>query len=147
MAYPHDLDPEGTRLPVRFDTTSNGEFVPVPLTAGQRAANALAHRAASENSRRLGIGRRAFLTSTMGAASVLAACNRAHAGAGGSFALAPDATLDPAAAAQTLAGNEFIFDVQLHCVDPTAPWRTGAEGEEWRMALGQAFPQAVKCSA
>jgi hypothetical protein len=72
MAYPHDLDPEGTRLPVRFDGTSNGEFVPLQLTAIQRSANALAHDLATENSRRLGIGRRAFLTSTMGTAAVLA---------------------------------------------------------------------------
>ena len=43
MAYPHDLDPEGTRLPVRFDGTSNGEFLPLQLTPPQRAANALAH--------------------------------------------------------------------------------------------------------
>jgi predicted TIM-barrel fold metal-dependent hydrolase len=147
MAYPIDLDPEGTRLPVRFDTTSNGEFVPVPLTGTQRAANAAAHEVATENARRLGIGRRAFLTSAMGAASVLAACNKAHAGAGGRYALEREAALDAAAARQTLAGDEFIFDVQLHCVDPTAPWRTGGEGEEWRMALGQAFPQAVKCTA
>ena len=83
MAYPHDLDTEGTRRPVRFDGTSNGEFVPLRLTQSQRAANALAHDTATENARRLGIGRRAFLTSTMGTAAVLAACNRANPGAGG----------------------------------------------------------------
>ena len=145
MAYPEDLDPEGIRLPVRFDSTSNGEFVPVAMTKAQRRSNAIAHVAVSENARRLGIGRRAFLTSTMGAATVLSACNSVNPKAGGRYRLEKDATLDPAAAAQTLAGKEFIFDVQLHCVDPTAPWRTGAEGEEWRRALGQAFPQSVKC--
>ena len=147
MAYPYDLDPEGTRLPVRFDTTSNGEFIPVPLTPAQRAANSSAHADASENARRLGLGRRAFLTSTMGAATVLAACNRANPQSGGNYALERDATLDDAAAAATLTGDEFIFDVQLHTVDPKGKWTEGPAGEEWRAALGQAFAQARKCKA
>ena len=147
MAYPYDLDPDGTRLPVRFDGTSNGEFLPVRPTAAQRAANALAHEWASENAGRLGLGRRAFLTSAMGAATVLAACNRANPNSGGNFALERDATLDPAAAAETLAGDEFIFDVQLHTVDPAGAWTRGPAGEDWRAALGQAFAQAKKCKA
>jgi predicted TIM-barrel fold metal-dependent hydrolase len=147
MAYPHDLDPEGRRLPVRFDGTSNGEFLPLRLTREQRLANALAHEAASENARRLGIGRRAFLTSACGAATVLAACNRVNPRAGGRYALEKEATLDPAAAAQTLAGDEFIFDVQLHTVDPSGRWATGRDGEQWRAALAQAFPQGGKCRA
>ena len=147
MTYPHDLDPDGTRLPVRFDGTSNGEFLPLRPTSRQRAANALAHETASENARRLGLGRRAFLTSAMGAATVLAACNRVNPNSGGNFALERDATLDPAAAAQTLGGNEFIFDVQLHTVDPSGRWTKGAAGEQWRAALGQAFAQAEKCAA
>ena len=145
MAYPHDLDPEGTRLPVRFDGTSNGEYAPLPLTPTQQAANALAHRMADENARRLGLGRRAFLTSAMGAATVLAACNRVNPQSGGTYRLASDAPLDAAAAANSLAGGEFIFDVQLHTVDPRGAWTKGAAGEEWRMALGQAFAQAKKC--
>jgi len=32
-------DPHGTRLPIKLDTTSNGEFVPVPLTSANREAN------------------------------------------------------------------------------------------------------------
>ena len=139
MAYPIDLDPDGTRLPVRFDGTSNGEFLPPRTTGRQRAANALAHVTASENARRLGIGRRAFLTSAMGAATVLAACNRVNPNSGGNFVLERDAALDPAAAARTLGGDEFIFDVQLHTVDPKGPWTKGAAGEQWRAALGQAF--------
>lgn len=30
------VDPEGARLPVKLDTTANGEFPPVPLTGGTR---------------------------------------------------------------------------------------------------------------
>ena len=26
-----DLDPEGTRLPIKLDTATNAEFAPVPL--------------------------------------------------------------------------------------------------------------------
>jgi hypothetical protein len=83
----------------------------------------------------------------MGAATVLAACNRANGAAGGRFKLERDAPLDAAAADATLAGDEFIFDVQLHTVDPAGRWTTGAAGEQWRAALGQAFAQARKCKA
>lgn len=147
MAYPYDLDPEGRRLPVRFDGTSNGEFVPLRLAEAQREANALAHDWASENARRLGMGRRTFLTSAMGAATVLAACNRANPRSGGNYALERDAVVDTAAAEASLGGDEFIFDVQLHTVDPKGAWTRGAAGEDWRAALGQAFAQATKCKA
>ena len=140
-----DLDPEGKRLPIRFDGTSNGEYLPLPATDRQRRANEIAHEQATEKARRLGLGRRAFLTSSMGAATVLAACNKANPNAGGTYALPGEATMEAAAADAALAGDDFIFDVQLHCVDPKAAWTKGAEGEQWRAALGQAFPQAVKC--
>lgn len=29
----HRIDPEGARLPIKLDTTSNGEFLPVSLNA------------------------------------------------------------------------------------------------------------------
>ena len=37
------IDPEGRRLPIKLDSTSNGEFVPVPLWPANRAANRLAN--------------------------------------------------------------------------------------------------------
>lgn len=138
------LDPEGSRLPIKIDTTSNGEFTPRPLTTRQKLANALAHEAAGENARRLGLGRRAFLVSSMGAASTLLACNRANPGAGGRYALAEEAALEPAAA-QAIEGDEFIFDVQTHCVDPSGSWARGRDGETWARNLSQAFGQASKC--
>ncbi|MCM8557747.1 amidohydrolase family protein [Sphingomicrobium sediminis] len=141
----HDLDPDGTRLPIRYDTTTNGEFSPLPADARQRAINEAAQAMAGEHARRLGLGRRAFLTSTMGAASVLTACNAANKNAGGSFALEKDAALDEAAADATLAGDEFIFDVQMHCVDPSMEWANGPDGQVWLSALRDAFPQRVKC--
>ena len=147
MTRKFDLDPDGKRLPIRFDGTSNGEYVPLPATPGHRRANAIAHEHVNNNARRLGMGRRAFLTSSMGAATVLAACNRANPNAGGSYVLPKEAGLEQAAADTAVGGKEFIFDVQLHCVDPKAAWTRGADGELWRAALGQAFPQAVKCKA
>ena len=45
------------RLPIKLDSTSNGEFMPVPLAPANRAANSLAHEAATQNAQRLGVRR------------------------------------------------------------------------------------------
>ncbi|MBC8026468.1 MAG: amidohydrolase family protein, partial [Steroidobacteraceae bacterium] len=120
-----DLDPHGIRLPVKLDSTSNGEFAPVPLDDSHRHANHLAREWADELSRRLGKSRRSFLTTMSGAASTLLAFNAAHARAGrngGFFEIANDAKLDPQLAASQLGKREFIFDVQGHFVNPTGAW-------------------------
>lgn len=121
--YRDDL---GVRLPVRIDTTSNGEFAPRPITTRAAFANRLAHQTATETARRLGVNRRQFLMSACGAASSLMAINRAYAdtNAGGSFALDESADVEPEAALQALGGNEFIFDIQTHHVNPNGPWRS-----------------------
>lgn len=121
-------DPDGTRLPVKIDSTSNGEFRPVPLDAVNRRANALAQQRASENARRLGLSRRAFMVSACGAASTLLAFNAANAAAGrngGFFELDSTAALDADEAAAGLAGTEFVFDVQGHFVGEHGIGRTG----------------------
>ena len=118
-------DPEGSRLPIKLDPTSNGEFVPVPLAPEHHHANALAAEQAGLNARRLGIGRRDFLVSACGAASSLLAMNAAYAAAGkrgGYFDVPPEAALEPAAAEASVSGREFIFDVQGHFVNPTGAW-------------------------
>ncbi len=117
-------DPAGRRLPIKLDSTSNGEFEPVPLDRTGRLANHLAQQAADANAKRLGLGRREFLVSACGAASTLLAFNQANAAAGrtgGYFDLPAAAALEPAAAARLQSG-EFIFDVQGHYVDPTEAW-------------------------
>src|SRR6187402_2053050 len=91
------VDADGTRLPIKLDTTSNGEFVPLPLSAANRAANRLAQQAAGENAKRLGLTRRQFLLSSCGAASTLLAFNAANAAAGstgGFFEIEREAALD-----------------------------------------------------
>jgi len=46
---PQMSDPEGKRLPIKLDSTSNGEFAPIPIDAANRRANRLAQEWASEN--------------------------------------------------------------------------------------------------
>ncbi len=118
-------DPEGSRLPVKLDSTTNGEFAPIPLEDVHHEARRLAHEAAGTNARRLGIGRRQFLVSSCGVAATLAAMNTAYAAAGrrgGFFELPREAGVDLHAARSALDGNEFIFDVQGHFVNPTGAW-------------------------
>ncbi|PYL83077.1 MAG: amidohydrolase [Verrucomicrobia bacterium] len=117
-----DIDPEGKRLPIKLDSASNGEFVPVPLSGTNRAANRLAHEFASSFSKRTNLTRRRFLLSSCGAASTLLAFNAANAAAGrtgGFFDIPKDAALDePLARVQVgPAKDEFIFDVQGHFID------------------------------
>jgi len=147
----HRIDPEGTRLPVRLDTTSNGEFMPVPLSRANRAANRLAHDAASANAKRLGLTRRDFLVSACGAASTLVAFNAANAAAGrtgGFFDVPAEAALDQQLAAARTGGKaEFIFDVQGHFVDPSGAWLKTAPPEAFRWAPKAACGLAKKPGA
>ena len=122
---PQRNDPDGLRLPIKLDSTSNGEFCPVPLEAQHYHARKLALDAATRNARRLGVSRRDFLVTASGAATTLLAMNAAYASAGstgGYFAVGADAALDGDAAAAALGGGEFIFDVQGHFVNPTGAW-------------------------
>ena len=140
MRYRHD--PDGLRLPIKLDTASNGEFVPVPLGPFHEAAIAHAHTCVSDNARRRGVGRREFLVSTCGAATALLALNDAHARqgrTGGYFDLPRVAGVDRDVAAATLEGNEFIFDVQNHHVNALGRWRNPKSG--WMRGLKN-FPNA-----
>ena len=124
-------------LPIKVDSTSNGEFRPVPLTKDVARANSEAKRRIGENAKRVGLGRRAFLQSLCGAATTLLTLKDAFAAVGntgGVFNLPKESAFEPAAAAETLAGDEFIFDVQTHLVDPTGAWRRSA-GKYWAQAF------------
>jgi len=131
----HRIDPEGTRLPIKLDTTSNGEFAPVALSPTNVAAKRLAQEAATRNAKRLGLSRRDFLLSSCGAASTLLAFNAANAAAGkrgGWFDLDADAAFEPQLAAAKLGDNELIFDVQGHFVDPTGAWVRSAPADAFK---------------
>ncbi len=121
----YNHDPDGTRLPVKLDTTTNGEFAPIPLGEIHRRANHMALEAATANARRLGLDRRSFLVSACGVASTLLSFNQAQASTGqrgGFYELPKEAALDMHAARSAVDGNEFIFDVQGHFVNPTGAW-------------------------
>lgn len=123
MRFIHD--PDGTRLPIKLDSTSNGEFEPIALDEAGNLANRLAQETVTENARRLGLSRRQFLVLSCGAASTLLAFNAAQAAMGrtaGFFSLPSEAGVDAEAADAVLNGDEFIFDVQGHFVNPTGAW-------------------------
>src|SRR5262245_65639548 len=66
-------------LPIKLGPVSNGEFHPVPHSPVVREAVRRTYRLAEENSRRLGISRRTFLNSSMGAEAtlyMLSACSK-----------------------------------------------------------------------
>jgi predicted TIM-barrel fold metal-dependent hydrolase len=112
-------DPEGRRLPIKLDSTSNGEFVPVPLSGANRAANRLAQEAASRHAKKLNVSRRSFLVSACGAASTLLAFNEAHGTSAGYYQIEKESAFDlELARVQTgAAKDELIFDVQGHFID------------------------------
>jgi hypothetical protein len=144
-----DLDPRGSRLPIKIDTASNGEFEPRSLTRLQRVANAHAQERVGMAAKKTGLDRRAFLKTLMGSAATLLAFNQVYARAGvrgGRFDIPADAAHDPAAAQDALGGDEFIFDIQTHCVDPSGSWTQGPDGKRWEQVLNQVFAQRRKCA-
>ena len=125
---PFANDPDGSRLPIKVDSTSNGEFMPRPLSAANQQANRRALQMADENARRTGRQRREFLISAAGAATTLLAFNEVNAAVGkrGSrYELPWEAGKDEAAAKEALDGDEFIFDVQGHHVGDIESWAEG----------------------
>ena len=137
-----NFDPEGNRLPIKLDGTSNGEFLPYGLGPAARAANQLAHEQVTWCAKRLGLKRRAFLKSLCGAAATLMALNEAFAGLGmngGGYLLPKEAAFEPAAAAWSIGGREFIFDIQGHHVNPKGAWRRWTN--KWNYFL-RFFPQS-----
>lgn len=114
-------DPDGTRLPIKLDSTSNGEYCPIPLDPLSQHANRDALEKIDHYARRSGMTRRDFLVSASGAAATLLSFNQVRAASGitgGYFDLSIDTAEDQAAAAEALHKSEFIFDVQGHYVRP-----------------------------
>lgn len=117
----HPDDPGS--LPIKLDSTSNGEYAPKPLSRELQHVVRVAHAQASEHARAVGVSRREFLQSSCGAATVLLAMNQLPGcGGGGTYQLPPSSTRDPAAADTVLDADEFIFDVQTHHVAADRPW-------------------------
>src|SRR5881275_3303344 len=96
---------EDPGLPIKFGPCSNGEYVPAPLTAVEREAIKRARWACDENAKRVGMSRPEFLRSVCGAAKL---------GLGGFWEIPSEGALEADAARATLAGRQFVFDVQGH---------------------------------
>ncbi|MBM3508036.1 MAG: amidohydrolase [Alphaproteobacteria bacterium] len=131
-------------LPVKIDSTSNGEYAPRPIGATLRRANELAAARITEHARRTGRSRRGFLAGLCGAATTLWTLNQAFAArgnTGGFFTILREGLFESEAAAQTLAGAEFIIDAQTHLVEPNGPWRTGVS-RGWEATL-RSWPQGA----
>lgn len=130
-------------LPIKWHPVSNGEFLPPPSSALVREATRRSLRAIDENARRTGVSRRQFLLSACGSATmlaVLAACSKDEASSqgqrpGGTFDVPKESTTEPAAAEDSIGGDELIFDVQSHLLE----FPDGAPG-----SVAPAFPQS-KC--
>jgi uncharacterized protein len=116
--------------PIRLGPESNGEVPPPPRTRIHDVAEELYRRVVEEKSRRLGISRRAFIESSCGTLAALWVINEVTGcdGGGGAgtpdsgYGVPPDALENPAQADALLAGDEFIFDVQVHNTVPSPPW-------------------------
>ncbi len=123
--------------PIPFRTGSNGEFVPREATERDHRAEAAYRRLVDDNSRKLGVSRRKFIESSCGTAAALFVINQVY-GCGDNYKVNAESTIDAGAACQALAGDQFIFDVQTHHVDPTGSWRHGT----WELAF-DTFPEAM----
>jgi predicted TIM-barrel fold metal-dependent hydrolase len=108
-------------LPVKLDSTSNGEYWPQPVDPAIATVNRSALEAAARNARRIGMTRREYLASCCGAATVFLGLNQLGC-AGGRYRVPPEAALEPAAAREALGGSELVFDVQTHQVSAERVW-------------------------
>jgi uncharacterized protein len=149
--------------PIPFRTGSNGEFAPRPFTERDRKAEELFARESDERSRKLGIPRREFVQSAAGTALALSVINQVYGcgektmtlpgkdasvdvdtGAempdGGVYEVDAEMTEDAGVACEALGGNEFIFDVQTHHVNPEGDWRSTNLG--WAAFL-RSLPQGA----
>ena len=105
---------EPLKSPIPTRMISNGEYMPVPQTDQQKQVEARIEELTESASKKLGIDRRTFLTSTGGMAAALIAMNEVF---GRFFEVDPAEMFEPAAYAQTGTPEDlFVFDDQLHLV-------------------------------
>ncbi|HEY8061089.1 MAG TPA: hypothetical protein VID94_20155, partial [Acidimicrobiales bacterium] len=129
-----DLDEGPPCLPLAPGELSNGEFVPRPPTAGDRAVARAMYERSSAAADRTGVDRRRFLQGAGGMAASLAVLNACSSGGESgapTTSVAPTTSgyvLPPpeevAQCEQALEGQgEFIFDLHTHHVMPGGSWR------------------------
>lgn len=114
---------EPLRSPIPTRMISNGEYMPVPQTEKQKHVETRIEELSSEASRRLGISRRSFLSSSGGTAAALLAMNEVF---GRYFNVSGAELLEPAAFAAAAPPRDlFVFDDQLHFVRGSKPSPAG----------------------
>jgi len=120
--------------PIPFRTGSNGEFVPRPRSGKDALAERTFMQLVSDKARRLGVSRRQFVGSVLGTSTALCVINAVYGcgdggrDGGGGYGVGGDMTMDAGEACTVLEGDEFIFDVQTHHVNPDGEWRTSNPG-------------------
>lgn len=108
----------GVDSPIPTQVVSNEEFIPRPQNAQQRQFEAHVCKLAEANSRRVGLGRREFLASSMGLATAFVAHNDVY---GNYWDVDPIEQFEPAATDEKLPkGEYFIVDVQTHFTNGVA---------------------------
>ena len=111
--------------PIPFHHGSNGEFVPREPDEKVRRAEELYRRMVDERAPRLGMSRRAFIDSMAGTATALAVIQQlGGCGDDGGYPIDGGATWDADQACEELGGDQFVFDVQTHHVNPEGAWRS-----------------------
>ncbi len=103
---------QGVDSPMPTQVVSNEEFIPRPQNDQQKQVERLIGEMADEKSKKLGVDRRAFMSSSMGLATAFLAQNIVY---GKHWDVDEIETLEPAATEEKWPKGEFfIFDVQTH---------------------------------
>src|SRR3989442_11070668 len=114
------LDAETDGLsPLPTQVVSNEEYVPLSQTPEQARVAALLQETARTNARRLGVSRRAFLSSSAGMAAAFLALNTVF---GRFFEVDPVEAVETAAAVARKPSVPFIFYLPTHNVAPPRPF-------------------------
>jgi hypothetical protein len=132
--------------PIPFHHGSNGEYVPREPGERVRRSEELFRAMVDERSKRLGKTRREFIDSMAGTATALFVINQIGCGGNGGgsdgdggFQVDASSTWDADQACEELGGDQFVFDVQTHHVNPDGAWRQNNPG--WAFFF-QSLPQA-----
>ena len=111
---PADAVDDGLRSPIPTQMVSNGEYMPEPQTAQQKKVEARIKELADAASKKLGISRRSFMTSSGGTAASFIAMNEVF---GKFFKVDKEEMFEPEAyAANSTPKNLFVLDDQLHII-------------------------------
>ena len=103
---------KGVVSPMPTQMVSNEEFIPRPQNSRQKELEHLITASSERNARKLGMDRRAFMSTSMGLATCFLAANQVY---GKSFDVDDAEAFEPAATEEKFPkGEYFVFDVQAH---------------------------------